>query len=282
MNPKSTRARVPAFSVLNYLFHITLGVLYAACVLAYSFSNGRFRHAYAPPNVIIASLSISTISVPIVFFCLSIWKEEIKGWGDYVRLVGSAAASVIVWDWIDQTEIRIEKDHKGGILGREVFEDEMYDYRSHKKEHKTERKEFKDESGGHVRKFLKRWPQRTTGKIDPVLELPVVRHTTKVAASVTRRADRTESDGIIVTEPNTFNHPRSFLNRRYSMESSAQDSTSSPSSYTYGAGSSTRSSRPMLGSQGDQQMIPDTVLHPGFSEGDYWRDEKGEEGSVTR
>ncbi|EGY15507.1 pH-response regulator protein palH/RIM21 [Verticillium dahliae VdLs.17] len=51
---------------------------------------------------------------------------EFIGWGEYVRWVGAAAASVVVWEWVERIEALEREEKKDGILGREVFDgDEM-------------------------------------------------------------------------------------------------------------------------------------------------------------
>ncbi|KAK3494604.1 pH-response regulator protein palH/rim-21 [Neurospora hispaniola] len=122
--PKFTEA-VPA---LSYLFALALGVLYAAWVLYYSIMKKRyaFYHPLMKNMILVAVLSVVSILVPVVFFILDISKPDFAGWGDYVRWVGAAAASVIVWEWVERIEALEREEKKDGILGREVFDgDEM-------------------------------------------------------------------------------------------------------------------------------------------------------------
>lgn len=122
--PKFTEA-VPA---LSYLFALALGVLYAAWVLYYSIMKKRyaFYHPLMKNMILVAALSVVSILVPVVFFILDISKPDFAGWGDYVRWVGAAAASVIVWEWVERIEALEREEKKDGILGREVFDgDEM-------------------------------------------------------------------------------------------------------------------------------------------------------------
>ncbi|BFZ57724.1 pH-response regulator protein palH/rim21 [Savitreella phatthalungensis] len=114
-----------AVPVLAYLFHIALSVLYAACIILWSVLGGRLRHAYHITLAPLATLCIAIVCSPVVFFCLDIWYPQVEGWGDYVRWVGLLASSVIVWDWIDQVQARQMRDAKNGVLGREVYEEEM-------------------------------------------------------------------------------------------------------------------------------------------------------------
>lgn len=123
--PRSFTDAIPA---LSYLFQLSLGVLYAAWVMYYSLMKKQY--AYFHPQMrnigLVAILSVTAVLVPIVFFILDICKPEFTGWGDYVRWVGAAAASVIVWEWVERIEALEREEKKDGILGREIFDgDEM-------------------------------------------------------------------------------------------------------------------------------------------------------------
>lgn len=127
LRPRSFTDAIPA---LSYLFQLSLGVLYAAWVVYYSLMKKHY--AYYHPQMrnmcLVALLSVSAVLVPIVFFILDIIKPDFTGWGDYVRWVGGAAASVIVWEWVERIEALEREAKKDGILGREVFDgDEMLD-----------------------------------------------------------------------------------------------------------------------------------------------------------
>ncbi|KAI4597002.1 pH-response regulator protein palH/rim21 [Pestalotiopsis sp. 9143b] len=121
VRPSNFTDAVPA---LSYLFQLSLGLLYAAWVIYYSFMKKRY--AYYHPlmrNIsLVAVLSVISILVPVVFFILDISKPDFTGWGDYVRWVGAAAASVIVWEWVERIEALEREEKKDGILGREVFD----------------------------------------------------------------------------------------------------------------------------------------------------------------
>ncbi|KZF26931.1 PalH-domain-containing protein [Xylona heveae TC161] len=117
-----------AIPALNYLLALALSFLYAACVVYYALSKRRF--AFYHPRMwnmpLVALLSICAIFVPVVFFVLDISKPDLGSWGDYVRWVGAAAASVIVWEWVERIEALERDERKDGILGREIFDgDEM-------------------------------------------------------------------------------------------------------------------------------------------------------------
>ncbi|KAJ5558778.1 hypothetical protein N7461_002750 [Penicillium sp. DV-2018c] len=126
----STRPRLydDAIPALSYLFELSLNLLYAAWVIFYSIS--KHRYAFFHPKMrnicLVALLSLCAILIPVVFFVLDIAKPEIAGWGTYIRWVGSAAASVVVWEWVERIEALERDETKDGILGREVFDgDEM-------------------------------------------------------------------------------------------------------------------------------------------------------------
>ncbi|KAG6365374.1 hypothetical protein INS49_006985 [Diaporthe citri] len=125
LRPRSFTDAIPA---LSYLFQLSLGVLYAAWVIYYSIMKKHY--AYYHPQMrnmcLVALLSVLAVLVPVVFFILDIRKPDFTGWGDYVRWVGAAAASVIVWEWVERIEALEREEKKDGILGREVFDgDEM-------------------------------------------------------------------------------------------------------------------------------------------------------------
>ena len=125
-----TRPRMydDAIPALSYLFELSLNLLYAAWVIFYSLSKRRF--AFFHPKMrnicLVALLSLCAVLIPVIFFVLDISKPDIAGWGSYVRWVGSAAASVVVWEWVERIEALERDERKDGILGREVFDgDEM-------------------------------------------------------------------------------------------------------------------------------------------------------------
>ncbi|KAJ5140266.1 hypothetical protein N7448_003674 [Penicillium atrosanguineum] len=117
-----------AIPALSYLFELALNLLYAAWVIFYSIS--KHRYAFFHPKMrnicFVALLSLCAILIPVVFFVMDIARPEIAGWGTYIRWVGSAAASVVVWEWVERIEALERDETKDGILGREVFDgDEM-------------------------------------------------------------------------------------------------------------------------------------------------------------
>ncbi|PHH73599.1 hypothetical protein CDD80_3709 [Ophiocordyceps camponoti-rufipedis] len=111
-------------TALSYLFQLLLGVLYAAWVIYYSLMKKRyaFYHPLMKNMPLLAIISLTSILIPVVFFVMDFIKREFTGWGDYVRWVGAAAASVIVWEWVERIEALEREEKKDGILGREVFD----------------------------------------------------------------------------------------------------------------------------------------------------------------
>lgn len=121
---------VEAIPTISYLFQLALSLLYAAWILYYAFTKRRYAfYHYKMRNIcLVALLALVSVAVPIVFFVLDISNPNLAGWGDYVRWVGAAAASVVVWEWVERIEALERDDRKDGVLGREVFEgDEMLD-----------------------------------------------------------------------------------------------------------------------------------------------------------
>ena len=131
--PRSDRSFEDAIPALSYLFELALSLFYAACVIYYSLDKRRFAflHRNMPNICLVALISLIAILIPVVFFVLDISKPDVAGWGDYVRWVGQAAASVVVWEWVERIEALEREERKEGILGREVFdEDEIRDVTS--------------------------------------------------------------------------------------------------------------------------------------------------------
>ncbi|PKS10068.1 hypothetical protein jhhlp_004693 [Lomentospora prolificans] len=121
MRPQSFVDAIPA---LSYLFQLSLGLLYAAWVIYYAILKKRysFYHPLMKNMPLVATISLFSILIPVVFFIIDISKPEFTGWGDYVRWVGAAAASVVVWEWVERIEALEREEKKDGILGRQVFD----------------------------------------------------------------------------------------------------------------------------------------------------------------
>ena len=117
-----------AIPAMDYLFALTLNLCYAAFVFYYALCKRRF--AFYHPNMrnmpLVALLSLNAVLTPAIFFILDLSKPDVSGWGGYVRWVGAAAASVVVWEWVERIEALERDEKRDGILGREVFDgDEM-------------------------------------------------------------------------------------------------------------------------------------------------------------
>lgn len=119
-----TDGRLEAIPVFSYLFQIALAVTYALCVLFYSFIKREyaFFHRKAQTMPIVAIVSIASVLLPIIFFCLDIADKNTANWADYVRWAAAAAASVVVWEWVDRIEALERDARQDGVLGREVYE----------------------------------------------------------------------------------------------------------------------------------------------------------------
>lgn len=120
------RTPTDVISPLAYLFEMSLSVLYAAWVIFYSICKHRF--AFYHPKMrnigLVAFLSLVAVMVPIVFFALDLSKPNVSPWGEYIRWLGDAAASVVVWEWVERIEALERDEEKDGILGREVYDDD--------------------------------------------------------------------------------------------------------------------------------------------------------------
>jgi PalH/RIM21 len=125
--PLKSRDAIPA---LSYLFELAIGFIYASSIIYYSMSKYRFAfyHAKMRNICLVALLSITSVLIPVVFFVIDVSSPDIAAWGLYIRWVGAAAASVVVWEWVERIEALERDERKDGILGREIYDgDEMLD-----------------------------------------------------------------------------------------------------------------------------------------------------------
>ena len=125
IRPRHFAGAIPA---LNYLFTFVLEIVYMLMVLQYALSKRRFAfyHSKMHNMTLMAILSVTAVLIPVVFFTLDMLKPNVVGWGSYVRWVGAAAASVLVWEWVERIEALERDENKDGILGREIYDgDEM-------------------------------------------------------------------------------------------------------------------------------------------------------------
>jgi hypothetical protein len=125
--PLKSRDAIPA---LSYLFELAIGFIYASCIIYYALSKYRFAfyHAKMRNICLVALLSITSVLIPVVFFVIDVSSPDIAAWGFYIRWVGAAAASVVVWEWVERIEALERDERKDGILGREIYDgDEMLD-----------------------------------------------------------------------------------------------------------------------------------------------------------
>lgn len=164
------RSFVDAVPALAYLFQLALSLLYAASVIYYSMTKKKFafHHPHMKNICLLALLSLLSVLVPVVFFVTDISKPDLAVWGDYVRWVGAAAASVVVWEWVERIEALERNDKKDDVLGREIFDgDEMIDINpstgsTQDDGSATASKRISNNSGNnHGRNessFAKRWP----------------------------------------------------------------------------------------------------------------------------
>ncbi len=121
---------VNAIPAMNYLFALSLNLCYGGFIVYYALQKRRFAfyHPQMRNMPLVALLSLVAVAIPVVFFVLDLSKPNVSGWGSYVRWVGAAAASVVVWEWVERIEALERDENRNGILGREIFDgDEMLD-----------------------------------------------------------------------------------------------------------------------------------------------------------
>uniref|UniRef100_A0A060T0X9 pH-response regulator protein palH/RIM21 n=1 Tax=Blastobotrys adeninivorans TaxID=409370 RepID=A0A060T0X9_BLAAD len=110
--------RFGAISILNYVIQYVIILVYVLAVVIYSLR--KRRHAYRPRVMATAIISLLACVSPLVFTSMCISSYWFEGWATFVNRICSAAASVVVWGWLDAIE-RSEKDEqKTGVMGRKL------------------------------------------------------------------------------------------------------------------------------------------------------------------
>lgn len=110
--------RFGAISILNYVIQYVIILVYVLAVVIYSIR--KRRHAYRPRVMATAIISLLACVSPLVFTSMCISSYWFEGWATFVNRICSAAASVVVWGWLDAIE-RSEKDEqKTGVMGRKL------------------------------------------------------------------------------------------------------------------------------------------------------------------
>lgn len=158
--PRSFQDAIPA---LSYLFQMAISLIYASCVIYYSLSKRRFAfwHFKMKNILLVAFLSLASVLIPVVFFVLDVSQPNIATWGEYIRWVGAAAASVVVWEWVERIEALERDERKDGILGREIFDgDEMLDMGGDGNRSSSRYFGFGKRSGGDEEKKVSMMPVR--------------------------------------------------------------------------------------------------------------------------
>jgi hypothetical protein len=120
---QQTEEMIPGpWMILAFSFEIMLVAAYALCVFIFTVRKRRF--AYNRRTMVIAVISAAALTSPLVFlsFFVTTW---ISGWAVYITLVLNGAGNVIVWDWLDIIEALEKQEQKSGVMGRQIYEDEM-------------------------------------------------------------------------------------------------------------------------------------------------------------
>lgn len=119
-HPASVLNSLPA---LAYLFQIALGVLYTCCVVYYVITNRQ--STLQPTMLLLTFLAVMAAASPIIFFIVDLANVWIIEWTDAIGWATSMLSIVTVYEWADRV-YRSQRHHeKNGVLGKQVFEDEM-------------------------------------------------------------------------------------------------------------------------------------------------------------
>jgi hypothetical protein len=169
-SPRDYRDAIPA---LSYLFELSLSLLYGAWVSYYVATKRRyaFFNTDMPSITVVALLSIVSMLIPVGFFVADIAVASVSGWGDFFRWVGAAAASVLVWEWVERIEILEREEKRDGILGREIFEeDEVADASSSSDPHSRRTSSTQSTDFGFGKTMIKLRTTKVGGFADRILK----------------------------------------------------------------------------------------------------------------
>ena len=119
--PSCTKFKsLPAFS---YLFQIALSVMYLCCAVFFAIT----AHLYAlhPSLLLEALLALLAASSTIILFIVdlaNIWAIE---WADSLSWITTVFSIVMMREWADRVYTMQRRHEKTGVLGRQLFEDEV-------------------------------------------------------------------------------------------------------------------------------------------------------------
>lgn len=117
---------------------------------SYSSSNNSSRQN----SLLVAIISLVSVSLPLVFFIIDISQYWLTGWSEFIRWVSDVSASVVVWEWVDVIEKQERQQQKNGVLGRPIFDEEDQDF--DKMRFALEGKRYERNKRGRKRKAFKR------------------------------------------------------------------------------------------------------------------------------
>lgn len=115
-----------ALAAFEYLFKISMSILYCCCICAYCIIQRKVAFCTRGLTVI-GTLSLISIFLPVALFILDITNSNISlfgDWMDYVDLVALLGSTVIVREWIMRAKFQERKRQNESVLGRQIYADD--------------------------------------------------------------------------------------------------------------------------------------------------------------
>lgn len=115
-----------ALAAFEYLFKISMSILYCCCICAYCIIQRKVAFCTRGLTVI-GILSLISIFLPVALFILDITNSDISlvgNWMDYVDLVALLGSTVVVREWIMRAEFQERKRQNESVLGRQIYADD--------------------------------------------------------------------------------------------------------------------------------------------------------------
>lgn len=120
LHPALSLNSLPAFS---YLFQIALSVMYLCCAVFFAIT----AHLYAlhPSLLLVTLLALLAASSTIILFIVDLANIWVIEWADSLSWITTVFSIVMVREWADRVYTMQRRHEKTGVLGRQLFEDEV-------------------------------------------------------------------------------------------------------------------------------------------------------------
>jgi hypothetical protein len=120
LHPTLSLNSLPAFS---YLFQIALSIMYLCCALFFAIT----AHVYAlhPSLLLMTFIALLAASSTMILFIVDLANIWVIEWADSLSWITTVFSIVMVREWADRVYAMQRRHEKTGVLGKQLFEDEV-------------------------------------------------------------------------------------------------------------------------------------------------------------